>query len=96
MGNRKNYETILRDSELLDYAREQARYTYLFDIEKFWRYVPGGRFRSQAYITWRKSVKKAALDEKAKEPDEPNIGQKRKAEDTGLDTIDTLIEDSKA
>ena len=97
MGSRKHYETILRDKELLDYAREQARYTYLFDLDKFWRYVPGHRFKSQAYVTWRKNVKKittgSKLSEETTGSKESQESKKRKAEDSGLESIDQLIQE---
>lgn len=51
--NRESYLRVLVDDEILDYAREQARYSYLIDLKKYWKYVPGTRFTSAAFVAWR-------------------------------------------
>ena len=51
--NRPSYLRVLLDSEVLDYAREQARYSFLIDKEKYWAYSPAQRFKSRAFVNWR-------------------------------------------
>ena len=51
--NRPSYLRVLLDSEVLDYAREQARYSFLIDREKYWAYSPAQRFKSRAFVNWR-------------------------------------------
>ena len=55
---RESYLNVLLDAETIAYAREQARYSYLIDISKYWKYVPGTRFKSRAFDNWRDNLKR--------------------------------------
>ena len=61
---RESYLNVLLDAETIAYAREQARYSYLVDISKYWKYIPGTRFKSRAFENWRQNLKRKLPTEK--------------------------------
>jgi len=60
------YARVLADEEVLDMARQQVHYTYLADKQKYFQYKAATRFKSDKFLTWKKTAKRK-MEEATKE-----------------------------